>query len=71
MPRSSILWLGLPQFDLCSQLPSRHWPILQLDIQNGFLHGVLPEDVYMAQPLGYVDSKFSTRVHTSQISIWS
>src|ERR1044072_5123571 len=46
---------------LCIAL-SRGWSISQMDVNNAFLHGSLSEDVYMAQPPGFIHPNFSTHV---------
>lgn len=40
---------------LLSLVLNRNWTILQLDVSNTFLHGDLPNDIYMLQPPGFVD----------------
>ena len=44
------------------------WPFRQLDISNAFLHGFLKEDVYMAQPQGFIDQAqpgYVSKLHKS------
>jgi histone deacetylase 1/2 len=40
---------------LLSLAVTRGWFIRQLDVQNAFLHGVLEEEIFMRQPLGFED----------------
>ena len=39
-----------------------NWDILQIDINNAFLNGILHEDVYMCQPKRFVSSTHPTHV---------
>jgi len=39
---------------LISIAAQNKWPIFQMDVKSAFLNGVLKEEVYIAQPLGYM-----------------
>lgn len=42
---------------LLSLVVSHNWSLRKIDIQNAFMHGVLHENVYMKQPLGFEDKQ--------------
>ncbi|CAL8123066.1 unnamed protein product [Prunus armeniaca] len=45
---------------------SRNWPLQQLDVRNVFLNGILHDEVYMKQPLGFADplrSQYVCKLH--------
>ena len=39
-----------------------HWVVRQVDVNNTFLNGILIEDVYIAQPQGFVDPTKPTHI---------
>lgn len=38
------------------------WITLQFDVENVFLHGILREEIYMCQPLGFPQFEFLNHV---------
>ncbi|KAK9048876.1 hypothetical protein SSX86_032155 [Deinandra increscens subsp. villosa] len=47
---------------LLSLAVSNSWPLRQLDVNNAFLQGTLNEDVFMAQPPGFINPSFPNHV---------
>ena len=48
----------------------KSWPIHQLDVSNAFLHGNLSENIFMAQPPGFVDTSHLDYVFQLQKSLY-
>lgn len=53
----TVLWIVI----------AKSWSIYQIDINNAFFQGNLIEKVYMAQPLGFINSNLLTRVPLAKI----
>jgi hypothetical protein len=49
---------------LMISLPAQHrWKIYQLDVKLAFLNGFLEEEIYVEQPLGYIEAENESKVY--------
>jgi hypothetical protein len=42
---------------------SKGFKLYQMDVKSAFLNGVIQEEVFVRQPLGFENSKYSNRVY--------
>jgi histone deacetylase 1/2 len=52
----TMIWLVL------TNIVSYDWKIHQLDVHNAFLNGVIQEEVYIAEPHGFIDPTLPSHV---------
>nr|GFA75781.1 copia protein [Tanacetum cinerariifolium] len=45
--------------------------VYQMDVKSAFLYGTIEEEVYVSQPLGFVDPKFLARVYQVEKALYS
>nr|GFB77011.1 copia protein [Tanacetum cinerariifolium] len=44
--------------------------VYQMDVKSAFLYGTIKEEVYVSQPLGFVDSEFPNRVYKVEKALY-
>jgi hypothetical protein len=42
---------------IITMVTAKGWSLHQMDVKNVFFHGDLHEELYMEQPLGYLDQR--------------
>nr|GEU70222.1 copia protein [Tanacetum cinerariifolium] len=47
-----------------------NFPVYQMDVKSTFLYGTIKEEVYVSQPLGFVDPKFPKKVYKVEKALY-
>ena len=50
---------------------SKGFTVFQMDVKSAFLNGFIEEEVYVKQPPGFENPKFSNRVYKLQKALYS
>ncbi|GJV18375.1 putative ribonuclease H-like domain-containing protein [Tanacetum coccineum] len=47
-----------------------NFPVYQMDVKSAFLYGTIEEEVYVCQPLGFVDPEFPEKVYKVEKALY-
>ncbi|GJY70922.1 putative ribonuclease H-like domain-containing protein [Tanacetum coccineum] len=63
MMRFLLLWLGLKPGIFLAFASYMGFIVYQMDVKSAFLYGKIDEEVYVSQPLGFIDPKYPKKVY--------